>query len=275
MIIEQVRQIKKDQMQMGTEKVYHLLRPFLREHGIKMGRDKLYKLLKTYDLLPKRKRKTAWKTNSNHRFKKYPNLTKELPLNRPNQLWTSDITYIRVGRHFSYLSLITDAYSHKIIGWHLDEGLTAAGPVTALQMALQSRTKSVPPLPLTHHSDRGIQYCSREYTSLLMKHKVQISMARESYENPVSERLNGVLKNELLRPGYVNHEQALDALTYAIYLYNHKRPHRSTDMLTPHQAHQCNGLLKKRWKLNKWRKNKTLLAQRNKANEKAKSVELF
>ena len=187
--MQKVRQIKKEQAQLGTEKVYLLIKPFLAEHGIKIGRDKLYDLLRTHHLLPKRKRRGPGTTQSKHRFYKHPNLVKDLEVLRPNLVWVSDITYIRCGGdHFSYLSLITDAYSKKIVGWSLQPSLRAEGPLEALGMALKTvnhreRKHTTSPTPLIHHSDRGNQYCCREYRGLLEKHQVQISMARESYRS--------------------------------------------------------------------------------------------
>ncbi len=259
LVLQEVRKIKQEQPQLGTEKVYLLIKPFLAEHDIKMGRDKLYNLLRAHHLLPKRKRRGPGTTQSKHLFYKHPNLVKDLEVLRPNFVWTSDITYIRcVGDHFSYLSLITDAYSKKIVGWSLQPSLRAEGPLEALRIALRSvdqreKRHTTSPTPLIHHSDRGIQYCCYQYVGLLEKHQVQISMARESYENPIAERVNGILKEELLRPGYPDHASAKMAIAKAIRIYNEKRPHRSLDMMMPVQAHQMSGPIPKRWKKNKYR----------------------
>ena len=203
MVLNEVRQIKKDQPKLGTEKVYLKIQPFLDDHDIKMGRvvptgNKLYDLLRAYHLLPKRGRSAIRTTYSKHHFYKYPNLVKDLEVLRPNLIWCSDITYIRTGNRWSYLSFITDVYSHKLIGWSLQPSLRAEGPVQALKMALSSiprRIRDESPTRLIHHSDRGIQYCCREYVSLLDRNKVDISMAKESYENPIAERINGILKD--------------------------------------------------------------------------------
>lgn len=258
LVIGEVRDIRKKQPYPGTEKIYHMIKPFLKAHSIKMGRDKLDKLLKKYSLQSKRKRRRAYQTNSMHRFFKYPNLTKELVLNRANQLWSSDITYIHRFNDFSYLSLITDAYSHQIVGWHLSKDLSTIGPLKALEMALLNRRKNkAAKLPLMHHSDRGIQYCSRAYIALLKKRNVTISMSRASYQNPVAERINGILKTELLQDGYPTHEEALAAIEAAILIYNEERPHRSVDMLTPAQAHKKSGPLKRRWRSSRSRKKRS------------------
>lgn len=264
LVLQKVRHIKEEQAQLGTEKVYLLIKPFLADHGIKMGRDKLYDLLRVHHLLPKRRKKGPSTTQSRHIYHKHADLVKGLEVLRPNLVWTSDITYIRCGGdRFSYLSLVTDAYSKKIVGWSLQPSLRAEGPVEALRMALQTINQrernrvhggySDSPTPLIHHSDRGIQYCCHEYVGLLEKHQVQISMARESYENPIAERVNGILKEELLRPGYPDHASAKVSISKAIQIYNEKRPHRSLNMLMPVEAHQMSGPIHKRWKRNKHR----------------------
>jgi len=155
-ILEQVVKIRQQLPSVGTEKLHHLLTDFLAEQQIKLGRDKLYDLLREHHLLRTKRRKRAKTTNSQHPFYKYANLIKELPVSYPNQLWVSDITYIRTGNDFSYLSLITDAYSHKIMGWALDTTLQTKEPLAALQMAVKSLPKGKEE-SLIHHSDRGIQ----------------------------------------------------------------------------------------------------------------------
>lgn len=272
-MLGEVRKIKEEQPRLGTEKVYLLIKPFLAEHDIKMGRDKLYDLLRAYHLLPKRKKKRAGTTHSRHKFFKYPNLVKDLEILRPNFVLKNDITYIRCGNGFSYLSLTIDAYSRMITGWSLQTSLRAEGPIEALQMALKTINKrekkyGVSPTPLIHHSDRGIQYCCREYVSLLEKNQIQISMATESCENPIAERVNGILKDELLRPGYPNYELAKADIQKAIHIYNEKRPHRSLNMMKPVEAHTLNGPIPKKWKKNKYRDKAK--SQKSTAGEKKK-----
>jgi transposase InsO family protein len=271
LVLNEVRQIKKDQPKLGTEKVHLKIQPFLDEHEIKLGRDKLYDLLRAYHLLPKRGRSGVKTTYSKHHFYKYPNLVKDMEVLRPNLVWCSDITYIRTGNGWSYLSLVTDAYSHKIVGWSLQPSLRAEGPVQALKMAFSSiprRIRADSPTRLIHHSDRGIQYCCREYVSLLEKHQVEISMAKESYENPIAERINGILKEELLRPGYPSFELAQKAIKKAVRIYNTERPHRSINMMYPVEAENLTGDIPKVWKKNGYReKNKS---QKNAAGEKKK-----
>lgn len=255
LIIQWVRKLRETQPYLGTEKVYHMIKPFLKEHGIKIGRDNLHKLLIKYNLQSCRRRRRAKSTNSNHAYHKYQDRTKEVEVVRSNQLWSSDITYIHRFNDFSYLSLITDNYSHKIVGWHLNRDLTTSGPVKALEMAMRHRRDDrTMRKPLMHHSDRGIQYCSRAYIALLKQNKVTVSMAYASYNNPVAERVNGILKTELLQDGYPTHEEALAAIERAIEIYNNERPHRSVDMLTPAEAHKLSGPIKKRWRNNNRRK---------------------
>lgn len=275
LIIGRVREIREKQPYLGTEKVHHMIKSFLEEHRIKMGRDKLNKLLKTYGLQSNRRKRRAGGTNSNHSYRKYPNLAKDVKPVRPNELWASDITYIHRFNDFSYLSLITDSYSNLIVGWHLSKNLSTDGPVKALEMALLNRRKNkAAKLPLMHHSDRGIQYCSRAYVALLKKRNVTISMSRASYQNPVAERINGILKTELLRDAYPTHEEALAAITRAIDIYNNERPHRSVDMMTPAEAHKKTGTIKKRWRTNSRRRKSAEKRRKSQQNENAESVEL-
>ena len=170
-----------------------------------------------------------------------------MELLHPNRLWVSDITYIRIGEGFGYLSLITDAYSHLIVGYHLSRDLGAAGPINALKKALKK-------LPadhcLIHHSDRGIQYCCTDYVEILTDYGIMISMTEHSdpRENPVAERVNGILKDGLLEPNYDNFKLATEGLKNGVQIYNYERPHSSIDMLMPIVAHSMTGPIKKRWK---------------------------
>ena len=183
-----------------------------------------------------------------HPFYKYANLVKELSFTRPNQLWVSDITYIRTGNDFSYLSLITDAYSHKIAGWAVAKTLHTTGPLTALQMAVKTLPKGKE--SLIHHSDRSLQYCCQYYIKLLSSYKNQISMTNQGDpgKNAIAERINRTIKKEFHCRAFLTFEQASAAIAKSIQAYNTLRPHASCDYLTPNQAHQQQGLLKKRWR---------------------------
>ena len=235
-VLNEVKYIRKKLPRCGLRKLHFMLKNTLQRHLITIGRDRLADLLREHNLLIKRKkgRKT---TNSNHHFRRYANTAKDLEIIRIDQLWVCDITYIRTGRNFSYLSLITDAYSRKIVGWSLRDDLTHKGPMEALNMAIKQRTGK---LDLTHHSDRGIQYCCDDYVKLLKKNEVTISMTQngDPYENALAERMNRTLKEEFLQYDiYMNHDQAKQSVARAIKLYNSYRPHMSLDYLTPDQVY--------------------------------------
>ncbi|RZL05858.1 MAG: IS3 family transposase [Pedobacter sp.] len=184
-------------------------------------------------MLIKRRKKYAVTTNSNHPFYKYKNEIKDKPVVRPNQVWVSDITYLRTSKGFVYLSLITDVYSRKIVGWHVDVSLGVEGTLKALRRALRHCKNTS---GLIHHSDRGIQYCCYPYTDLLKEHGVIISMgeAGNCYDNAIAERVNGILKEEyMLDSTFRDHNQAEKSVEEAIYLYNYKRPHWSLKLKKP------------------------------------------
>ncbi len=247
-ILKEVVKIREQLPGVGTEKLHHLLTNFLAEHHLKLGRDKLYDLLREHHLLRYKRRKRAKTTNSQHSFYKYDNLVKEFTAIQPNQVWVSDITYIRMGRDFSYLSLITDAFSHKIMGWALDTTLQTKGPLAALQMAIKTLLKGKE--GLIHHSDRGIQYCCKEYIELLCSNDIRISMTqqRDPGENAIAERINRTIREEFNCRTFLTFDLAKSAITKSIHAYNQFRPHASCDYLTPNQAHLREGLLKKRWR---------------------------
>ena len=228
-----------------------MLSQSLQRHKIRLGRDRFFNLLAENGMLVrKRKRKKVQTTDSNHPFKKYPNLIKDLNIDQANQVWVSDITYLPlVGSRFCYLSLITDAYSRKIVGYCLYPSLAAEGPIEALKMALAS-IKTPANYSLIHHSDRGSQYCSKSYIEILDGDKVCISMAEKGnpYENAIAERVNGILKSEFgLDRLFKNYEAAAAVVAEAIHIYNEQRPHASCDYLTPNQAHEKQGKLTRRW----------------------------
>jgi transposase InsO family protein len=248
LILQEVLSIRKTQKRLGTRKLLFKMDGFMKEHQIEIGRDAMFDLLATHKLLVrKRKRRIPLTTFSDHWMRKYPNLIVDFIPTAPNQLWVSDITYITLKDDFAYLSLITDAYSRKIVGFYLSETLSADGCIKALQLAL----KNNPQLGrLIHHSDRGSQYCCADYVGILDKHFIKISMTQsgDPLENAIAERVNGILKDELLEKNYPNYEQARQAIAAAISIYNYQRPHSSIDMLTPIEAHLREGELKRRWK---------------------------
>jgi putative transposase len=250
-IVKEVVGLREQLPRIGTRKLHYLLAERLAQHQISIGRDRLFDLLLSHGLLVRRrKRRKATTTDSNHPFRRYPSLIRELQVIRPCQLWVSDITYISLAEGFCYLSLITDAYSRKIVGYSLQPDLKKEGPLSALRMALAA-LNGQPKEPLIHHSDRGMQYCCSDYTTLLQFNDISISMTEKGdpYENAIAERVNGILKDEfLLDRTFDNYEQVLSKITESIHVYNHLRPHASCDYLTPEQAHQKQGLLKAKWK---------------------------
>jgi len=244
-ILEKVRRIKSKMPRIGARKLLEILR----QESIQIGRDKLFNLLRLNGLLVRRRRTRVLTTQSFHWLRKYPNLIKEMHVNHPNQLWVSDITYVRTTEGIMYLFLITDAYSRMILGYKLTENLKAINAVMALKMAL--RSQPISRINLVHHSDRGIQYCSDEYVSILKSKKVRISMTEngDPLENAIAERVNGILKDEWLYDmDPIGRDEIEKIVSKVVLIYNSDRPHMSIDMLTPETAHQRSGMLKRRWK---------------------------
>lgn len=245
---ELVVRIRCKMPRIGTRKLYFLIKDELELLNIKIGRDVLFNFLRAEHLLIKPKRSYIKTTNSKHWMKKYPNLVKDIELTKPEQLWVSDITYIKTDKGHEYLSLITDAYSKKIMGYELLDSLSTAGPLKALEMALKNRKYTH---DLIHHSDRGLQYCSAHYIEKLKKNDIKVSMTEngDPYENAIAERINGILKYEfLIIEGFSNHLQAVDVIKESIGIYNEERPHLSCEMLTPNQAHKQQNVRLKKWK---------------------------
>jgi putative transposase len=249
LVIRQVLLHRVLQPRLGGRKLFAMMEPFIREHDMAIGRDMLFDLLRENGLLiRKRRRKQPLTTDSNHWMRKYPDLIRNIVLSRADELWVSDITYIRLNKgRFAYLSLVTDAYSRKIVGFCMNPGLSAEGPVAALEMSLKGRTGNE---PLIHHSDRGSQYCSDIYVKLLKSGTVTISMTQSGNprDNAIAERVNGILKQELLKEVYPHINQARQEVIVAIDTYNRLRPHSSVDMMTPEKAHTKTGRINRRWK---------------------------
>jgi putative transposase len=247
LVLQEVVRIRTSQSRVGVRKLHHMIGSFTREHSVEMGRDALYELLREHSMLVRRRRRRGPRTTfSAFWMKRYPNLAREFTATASNQMWVSDITYIRVREGFAYLSLVTDAYSRKIVGYHLNGDLTAKGPAAALRRALRNNPER---RGLIHHSDRGLQYYSSEYIKLLGT-DIRISMSEKSdpLENAIAERVNGILKHELLAKSFSSLSEARRQVAQAVSTYNHLRPHLSIDMLTPAEAHARSGMLKRRWK---------------------------
>lgn len=242
-VVEMVRDIRIElkNQRIGGRKLLLLLNEKLSKDNLKIGRDSLYSIMSENNLLVRKRRRRVQTTYSDHNLRRYPNLIKGKTITKPENLWVSDITYIKVGEGYNYLSLLSDAFSRKIVGYYLNENLSSKGPEEALLMALAQREdlKS----NLIHHSDQGVQYCSYNYVSLLRSSDIKISMSKKAspQENAIAERINGILKNEYqLEKGFTNTAKAKTRIREAIYSYNYKRPHMSLGMKTPQQMHNVN-----------------------------------
>ena len=233
----------------GCRKLQHLINSHLPE-DMKVGRDALYTLLERNSLLHKRRRKSVRTTWSNHWMHKYPNLITGVIPTASNQIWVSDITYIEtVNDGFMYLHLVTDLYSRKVMGWCLSPTLHAEHTLKALEMAIRNAGCNL--AGLIHHSDRGCQYCSERYVSLLKSSGILISMTQsgDPLENAVAERVNGLIKNEwLMHENIMDGNIALKRISEIINIYNNLRPHASLNYLTPESAYTENGILERKWK---------------------------
>ena len=258
-----VNSLRQDQPVLGGRKLYHILKTKIHP-DLDIGRDKFFDLLRDNGLLIRHSRVYRPVTTlSWNRFHKYPNLIKDYDPLSANQLYVADITYVRnVEGRFYYLSLLTDAYSRKIVGWALEDSLEMSGPIKALNMALET----LPPgSDLIHHSDRGVQYCSKDYISILQGIKCRISMTEngDPRENAIAERVNGILKEEWLNKEMITTlGQARDIVRKVIDIYNTRRPHSSVEMLTPEEAHAKKGPLKRKWKTIYKRKQAILFMNR-------------
>jgi len=249
-VINMVRSIRNLMPQLGTRKLYHILEKELKP--LKVGRDKLFRILKANHMLIKPKKSYHITTDSHHRFRKHKNIVSNIDILRPEQIWVSDITYIGNRTNPCYLSLITDAYSKKIMGYNVSNSLNMNGSIKALGMALKNRKYKKE--PLVHHSDRGLQYCSNEYQNLLEINNIKTSMTEkhDPYENAIAERINGILKQEFDIAKYNSSIKIKQKLVKnAVEIYNHIRPHLSNYMLTPIQMHKQATLKRKQYKSKK------------------------
>ncbi|WP_211277505.1 IS3 family transposase [Nonlabens spongiae] len=193
-VIAMVQSIRVKMPRLGTRKLYHMLKDRL--SALNVGRDKLFSILRANHMLIKPMRTYHVTTDSHHRFRKHKNIAKDIKITRPERVWVSDITYLGSREEPSYLALVTDAYSKKIMGYNVSNSLSVGGSLAALEMAISNRRNDG--LPLIHHSDRGLQYCSNEYQELLNRNDIRSSMTEkyDPYENVIAERINGILKQE-------------------------------------------------------------------------------
>lgn len=234
---DMVLNIRRLMPRLGTRKLYYLLKPELIRAEIKLGRDGLFHYLRLHDLLIKPSKNYTKTTNSKHWLRKYPNLLKDREAtSRPEEVFVSDITYVQTDQGTHYLSLITDAYSRKIMGYEMSDEMKASDVAKALQMAVRKRQTTA---PCIHHSDRGLQYCSSEYQEILAKNKIMPSMTDgyDCYQNALAERINGILKQEFLIQKCRNLAELKILVEQSIHIYNHHRPHLSLGMRTPNQIH--------------------------------------
>ena len=246
-VVDMIMEIRKSMPRIGARKLYHLLFDELQQ--LKIGRDKFFDILRANHLLIQPKRSYHVTTNSHHRFRKHRNLIVDMVMDRPEQVWVSDITYIGKRVKPCYLSLVTDAYSKKIMGYHVADNLNTESSLNALKMAVKSRKDKE--LGLIHHSDRGLQYCADDYQYMLTKNNIKCSMTNngDPYENAVAERINGILKQEFMIDTYHQDLVIMKIIVQeAIGIYNNQRPHYSNYMLTPQLMHNQNKIQMRTYK---------------------------
>ena len=232
-----VGQIRKRLPRLGTRKLYYLLQNDFKAMGIKLGRDGLFDYLRQQQLLVRPKKRYTKTTNSRHWMRKHPNRFTGCTLSRPEQAFVSDITYVETEEGVHYLSLVTDAFSRKIMGHHLSQEMKASDTVVALTQAIRQRVSDQ---PLMHHSDRGIQYCSSLYQGVLQRHSIEPSMTDgyDCYQNALAERINGILKQEFLLHRCRTFAELQQLIKESVEAYNALRPHLSLGMKTPNAVHE-------------------------------------
>lgn len=245
-----VREVRIMMPKLGGRKLYFLLKDSLKQ--LKVGRDKLFRILRANHMLIEPKKSYHITTDSHHRFRKHKNLISTVDIDKPESVWVSDITYVGTRINPSYLALITDAYSKKIVGYDVSKSLATEGSLKALEMALANRKHKGS--KLIHHSDRGLQYCSNDYQKLLSHNKISPSMTEkyDPYENAIAERINGILKQEFdIARKTKDFKVKKKLISNAIKIYNNVRPHLSNHMLTPKQMHEQKKLKRKQYKSKK------------------------
>lgn len=252
LVLELIKEKRKLWKKGSGRNLHASLKEEFKNHNIKMGRDKFFDLLRSNGLLMGRKQRKVRTTLSYHHYHKYPNIIKDIVVDKPNQVIVSDITYIWIEdiESFAYLFLITDMYSRKTIGYCLSEDMKTKSGLIALRMAVRNIKDTS---GCIHHSDRGVQYCSHQYTNYLKKHNMLISMTEsgDPLENPIAERVNGILKGEFTlqkQISFPSFSVAKKQVDRIIDFYNNQRPHRSIEMLTPSEAYKKEGTLKRMWK---------------------------
>jgi transposase InsO family protein len=247
LILHEIDAIRKHQPRCGGRKLFIMLQPFFHQHNINIGRDKFFELLKRNKLLVRKTKRNVYTTMSKHHYRRYPNLVKGFSPMKAHELWVADITYIPLKERFAYLFLITDAYSRKIVGFNVSDDMKVSSAAVALKQALAQKP---PETIVIHHSDRGIQYCSQEYVNLLLEHNAMISMTNsgDPLENAIAERVNGILKTELISSSYSDVDAASVHISRCITIYNYRRRHSSLNWQIPANVHEQKGPQKRRWK---------------------------
>lgn len=256
LVVDYINEVREHDPGMGTVKIWNLYKKEF-EGNDPMGRDRFMQVASKYNLkLRKKCSKVPRTTDSSHDLPLYPNLVKEMIPEAPNEIWVSDITYIayhnpQTGEHkFSYLSLIMDAYSKEIKGWSLGPNLRTVYPLSALDMAIKTLPDKGQAKHLIHHSDRGSQYASSKYISMLKKYQIEPSMTEsgDPKDNAQAERINNTMKNELLYGKiFYSIEEIRESVSRAVDFYNNRRPHMSLNMLTPREASELTGEIPKLW----------------------------
>jgi len=237
LVVQLVNRERQLQPRLGVRKLQHILSGDFQQAGVEVGRDRMFEILRDREMLVEPLPKSARTTHSNHSLPVFRNLIADVETTGPNQIWVSDLTYIRTDEGFEYLSLIMDLHSRKIVGFHCGDDLSTAGCLEALDQALAGLPEGNYPI---HHSDRGCQYCSHDYVNRLREHGLSPSMTEENHcaENATAERLNGILKQEYgLGWTFRTRAQARAAVAQAVWLYNNRRPHTSLGLKTPVEVH--------------------------------------
>lgn len=236
-VLDRVCDVRRSMPRIGTRKLYHLLKSGLEASGIKLGRDALFTLLREHKMLIEPKKRYTKTTFSKHWMRKYPNRFAGMQLVRPDEAYVSDITYVESDEGVHYLSLVTDAFSRKIVGHHLSKDMKAVEVVKALRMAADQRQSRE---PLVHHSDRGLQYCSELYQEELRRHDIEPSMTDgyDCYQNALAERVNGILKQEFLTEKCSTFDNLNQVVDESVGIYNELRPHLSLGLKTPNEVYK-------------------------------------
>jgi putative transposase len=233
-----VVQERQQQPRIGTRKLHSLYKTTLLEVGVKIGRDGLFAVLGELGLLvPPKRSESPRTTDSYHCLPVFTNRIKDLEVTRPNEVWVVDLTYIRTEMGFLYLALVTDKMSRKIVGYHCGDTLEAEGCLQALEQALADLPEGAHPI---HHSDKGTQYCCHQYVERLAESGLSVSMTETNHcaENALAERMNGILKMEYsLGTTFRCKHSARRAVSQAVHLYNHRRPHTALKMRFPAEVH--------------------------------------